>query len=292
MISTHVPLGEAIASERAGFANLIVEEQWVRHTEFTGRYGKGGRDRCVQDVTYNLSYLSSAISADSPALFASYVDWVKALFEGLRIPTGELAESLAITGELLKQRFPEDGSVIQRFIDLGLHQLAGSSKAIPSSFDEAQPLSSLGHRYLAPVRNGERAAGSHLILDAVAEGTSVKDIYLDVFEPSQRELGRLWQMNQMSIAQEHYCTAVTQLIMSQLYSHIFNTPKNGRRLVATCVGTELREIGLGMVADFFEMDGWDTYFLGSSTPAGSVVQTVAERNADVLAISATMTWRR
>ena len=97
-------------------------------------------------------------------------------------------------------------------------------------------------------------------------------------------------MNQMSVAEEHFCTAATQLIMSQLYPNIFNTKKNGRRLVATGVGGELHEIGLRMVADFFEMEGWDTYYLGSNTPAPSIVRTLTERKTDILAISATMTF--
>ena len=97
-------------------------------------------------------------------------------------------------------------------------------------------------------------------------------------------------MNQMSVAEEHYCTAATQLIMSQLYSRIFNTAKKGRCLVAACVGGELHEIGLRMVADFFEMEGWDTYYLGANMPASGIVQTLTERKADVLAISATMTF--
>jgi methanogenic corrinoid protein MtbC1 len=44
-----------------------------------------------------------------------------------------------------------------------------------------------------------------------------------------------------------------------------------------------------MVADFFEMAGWDTYYLGANTPAASVVSAVSNYRADVLAISATLT---
>jgi hypothetical protein len=44
-----------------------------------------------------------------------------------------------------------------------------------------------------------------------------------------------------------------------------------------------------MVADFFEMDGWDTFYVGANAPARSVAETVAERGADVLAVSATIT---
>jgi methanogenic corrinoid protein MtbC1 len=127
-------------------------------------------------------------------------------------------------------------------------------------------------------------------MDAVGAGARVKDIYLHVFQRTQREIGRLWQMNRLTVAQEHYCTAATQLIMSQLYSHIFATERIGHRAVVTCVGGELHELGARMVADFFEMDGWDAYYLGANTPADSIVHTVEEREAEVLAISTTMTF--
>lgn len=43
-----------------------------------------------------------------------------------------------------------------------------------------------------------------------------------------------------------------------------------------------------MVTDFFEMDGWNTFHLGSNMPPGAVVDTVVSRRAHVLAISATI----
>ena len=61
-------------------------------------------------------------------------------------------------------------------------------------------------------------------------------------------------------------------------------------MVATSVAGELHELGVRMVADFFEMEGWDTYYLGANTPPASVVQVVTERKAEVLGISATMTF--
>jgi len=58
-------------------------------------------------------------------------------------------------------------------------------------------------------------------------------------------------MNEVSVAQEHYCTAATQLIMSQLYPHIFAGEKTERTLIATCVAGDLHEIGIRMVSDLF-----------------------------------------
>jgi methanogenic corrinoid protein MtbC1 len=38
------------------------------------------------------------------------------------------------------------------------------------------------------------------------------------------------------------------------------------------------------------MEGWDTYYVGATTPTTSILRTLADRKADVLAISATMTF--
>jgi nitrogen-specific signal transduction histidine kinase len=45
-----------------------------------------------------------------------------------------------------------------------------------------------------------------------------------------------------------------------------------------------------LVADFFEMAGWDNHFLGANMQIESIIKTVAERQANVLALSITMTF--
>lgn len=163
-------------------------------------------------------------------------------------------------------------------------------KPIPSNSLHNLDLEQLSKTYLELLLSTKRYEASTLILNAIKHGVNIKDIYLNVFQKSQHEIGYLWQTNQISVAQEHFCTAATQMIMSQLYPHIFNSEKKGLRMVATCVGGELHEIGLRMVTDFFEMAGWDTYYLGASTPTKSIIETIESYNANVLAISAAMTF--
>jgi methanogenic corrinoid protein MtbC1 len=152
------------------------------------------------------------------------------------------------------------------------------------------PYSELARLFMEALLRGDRSAASRLVMEAVENGTSVRDIYLHVLQVSQQEIGRLWQINRISVAEEHYCTACTQFIMTQLYPYIFRTEKNGRRMIATCVGGELHEIGVRMVADFFEMDGWDTYYLGANTPARDILDTITKREPDILGISTTISF--
>ncbi|WP_425342659.1 B12-binding domain-containing protein [Methanolobus bombayensis] len=47
-------------------------------------------------------------------------------------------------------------------------------------------------------------------------------------------MGRLWQINYISVAQEHFCTAVTQKIMAKLYPYIISDTISDRNVVAAC----------------------------------------------------------
>lgn len=154
------------------------------------------------------------------------------------------------------------------------------------------PFSRLAESYLDYVRNTRRNEAVRLILDSSEQGVEVKDLYLHVFQPVQYEMGRLWQTNQVSIAQERYCTAVTQLVMSYLYPKMMTLEKKGLTMVSCCVSGEFHELGIRMVTDFLEMNRWDTYYLGANTPDEEVVRTVKEQKAHLLAISATMLSNR
>lgn len=281
---------QTIEGHRAALAEEAVSRHYELQPELAARYGPGGRAKCLQDLDYHLLYLAEAIGTSSPSLFTDYVEWAKVLLAGYKIPENDLAVNLRCLQEALQKRVSAGaGAIVKEYIEAGMAKL--SQPVVPASFiKEESPLHALAEQYLQAVLQGDRRAASQMVLDAVQQGTSVKDIYLQVFQPAQQEIGRLWQTNRISVAQEHYCTAATQLVMSQLYPYIFAGDKIGRRLIASCVGGELHEIGIRMVADFFEMEGWDTYYLGANTPTASILQTIEERRADVLAFSATMTF--
>jgi methanogenic corrinoid protein MtbC1 len=202
-----------------------------------------------------------------------------------------LARHLEFTRAVVVEALTDEaGALAVEYLEAGLARLPSVPADLPTCLLAEAPRAELAREYLSALLQGERHRASRMILAAVAASVPVKEIYLNVFQPAQYEVGRLWQVNEISVAQEHYCTAATQLIMSQLYPHIFASEKGSGTLVATCVAGDLHEIGVRMVTDFFEMDGWNTYYLGASTPAQAVVDTVVQRHAQVLGISATISF--
>jgi methanogenic corrinoid protein MtbC1 len=279
-----------LRSQRHQLAEEIVALQYNLQAKRWQPFGEEGRQKSVRDAGYHLVYLAEALAAEDVTLFNAYLAWAKVLFAGLGFSDEVIFTTLACTREVLDECLPEDEKDIAlAYIDAGVEALKQAPSQEDSHIEPDSPLHDLAEDYLSALLRGDRHRASEIVMSAVEAGTPIKQIYLNVFQPVQREIGRLWQTNQISVAQEHFCTAATQLIMSQLYPRIFSGERVGHSLVATCVGGELHEIGVRMVADFFEMEGWDTYYLGANTPTESVISTVEQREPDILAISTTIT---
>lgn len=281
-------LAQSILKNQQKLAEKIIDLQYARQPGVWKPYGHPGREKSVRDAGYHLLYLAEALETEDQILFIEYLAWVKSKFASLDFPEDVLSTSLECTREVLVANLPiEFHTPVLEMIEIGRLSLSEVREASTSFLEEDNLLA---RQFLEFLLQGNRQAASKFILDAVNQGTSVKDVYLNIFQNTQREVGLLWQTNQISVAQEHFCSAATQMVMSQLYPFIFNGERKNRRLVMACVGGELHEIGARMVADFLEMEGWDTYFLGANTPPESILQTVIEREANVLGLSTTMTF--
>ena len=82
-------------------------------------------------------------------------------------------------------------------------------------------LDTLSARYLDAQLAADRAEAVRVILeDGLAAGASVSDLLIRVILPAQREIGRLWQENRITIADEHVATAISQLVVAQLYGRV------------------------------------------------------------------------
>ncbi len=151
-------------------------------------------------------------------------------------------------------------------------------------------LPKLASDYLEFLLTGERQKAYQKIRDALKDGLSIRDLYIDIFQQVQYEVGRLWLINKISVAEEHFCTAATQSLMLELYPEIISSNGSGAKLIAACVGPELHEMGVRMVTDFFEMDGWDTWYLGSGVSDDQLIYAIKEKRPNLVALSATMSY--
>jgi methanogenic corrinoid protein MtbC1 len=289
-MEANIILSKKLIELKPSLPALILEDHFKLRPDMAGSYSLHQKDHFQKDVAWIISFLAESVWADKPVLFEEFISWLKTFLTSVRVPMKDVAESL----ELLKNRInenctAEESNLINAIINKAIIILLSDSYKLSAPAMDNH-LTPLAQNYIDNLLTGNRNGALSLILNEVKTGIPVREIYSQVFQPVQYEIGRLWQTNRISVAQEHYCTAATQLVMSQLYPYIFTGKKKYRKLVTTCVHGELHEIGARMVTDFFEMDGWDTYYLGANMPVEGVISYISDLKPQMLAISATMTF--
>ena len=65
-------------------------------------------------------------------------------------------------------------------------------------------------------------------------------------------------------------------------------PRNGRTIVAATVAGNQHDLGIQMVADLFEANGWRAIQLGANVPSEDLAQTVEFYDADLVALAFSM----
>lgn len=285
-----ISLKEKIQGLKSTLPGIILEAHFRLRPDLKELYSEKQVVHYKNDIAWILSFLSEAVWAGQSVLFEEFISWLKTLLASVNVPLKDVQESILILREELNRNFtPDENELINSVLDKGIGILNISVDNVSMPANENQ-LSALAGLYLEKLLTADRIAAMDLIMSKVKNGIPVKEIYLEVFQPVQYEIGRLWQTNRISVAQEHYCTGVTQLVMSQLYPYLFSGQRKNKKMVASCVSGELHEIGARMVTDFFEMDGWDTYYLGANMTVDGVVRYIADLRPQLLAISATMTF--
>jgi methylmalonyl-CoA mutase cobalamin-binding domain/chain len=143
--------------------------------------------------------------------------------------------------------------------------------------------------YVDALVAGDLALAERLIVDS---GTDVHTLYLEVLQPALYEIGRRWEDAEISVAQEHLATATTQSLMARLAVGLEGgAPRRDRRVLVACAEGELHSIGVRMVADFLEADGWDVLFVGALSPPTAVAELAFAQRVDVVALSAALAQR-
>ena len=284
MASLHQQTAKLIEGQATTIASRVIKIQLSQQPDLQLRCRQ-----FQQELVRMFLVLAQAIAAEQPLFLEDYVAWAKVWLHGIDLPISDFAEALEIGRQILSHQLTEEQTtIVNNYFHAGTSNLAIAAMELPGYITADNPYCQLAQNYLQTLLNGRRKDAYVAILQAFESGTAIADIYLYVFQPCLYEIGRLWQMNKISVAQNHFFSAATQLIMSQFYPHFLSSNNPELRLIAACISGNLHEIGIRMVADIMEMQGWDTHYIGASPTNDSIIEMVIANKAQMLAVSATL----
>jgi methanogenic corrinoid protein MtbC1 len=150
-------------------------------------------------------------------------------------------------------------------------------------------LSGLRDQFIAAQLAGDRRKALDLIAQVPGSSAATPSaIRAQVIRAAQAEIGRLWQANAISVAQEHMATAISHLALAALFNRDRPNPPNGRTVIVACVEGELHEFPARLVADELDVAGFAVRFLGASVPTEHLLTFIAREEPDLIVLSATL----
>jgi MerR family transcriptional regulator, light-induced transcriptional regulator len=139
--------------------------------------------------------------------------------------------------------------------------------------------------YLMSLLGGDKEKCRQMIDLFLTEKVDIITLYIELFQRSMYEIGDLWGQNKISVANEHLASIITEELLNLVYPKLFPGQQKEKKAVVCCVPNENHQIGAKMIADIFEMQGWDTYFLGSNLPVHALLDFVRRNQPELVALS-------
>lgn len=120
----------------------------------------------------------------------------------------------------------------------------------------------------------------------------VVTLYSDVLTPALNKIECHLQEEKYCIWQEHIKSAIVRTIIECCYPYVLRERDlkgklKDKKVIVLCPDGEGHEIGAKMVADFFTIEGYQTTFIGASTPKSEFIDVINIVKPDIIAISVT-----
>lgn len=118
-----------------------------------------------------------------------------------------------------------------------------------------------------------------LFLDVTVE-TALREVVL----PCLRDIGIGWERGEITVAQEHLAS---QIIRGRLLALARGWGRgDGPRALLACPPGEQHDLALLAFGVVLSRRGWAVYYLGTDTPIGSVIDSIATARPDVVVLAA------
>ncbi|MGD2108955.1 MAG: cobalamin-dependent protein [Phycisphaerae bacterium] len=277
---------KVIDSVAKAVANWTADEHERENPDLPNRYGSAWRPEWTDHTLSQIHMLAQAVAVRSTDLFVHHVCWTYDSFEARGIQGADLIQNTNCMRNVLARELPPPvAQAVLPFVDTSIAEMQSADRK-----RDADPPLDARYRertleYLKAILEGDRTAAESLILATLDEGTTIAEVYEGIVAPAQARLGRMWHRGEISVADEHFGSATTQSVMSLLRPRFAKAKPNRRILVATSTPGDLHEIGLRMVSDLFEIDGWSVIYLGANTPTAALVELLDRRQPNLLALS-------
>lgn len=136
--------------------------------------------------------------------------------------------------------------------------------------------------------NADRSGAAGIIGQALAEGIEPQQVIADILDPAIVQLGRLWEEETMSLAQNFVASKIAEDTLLRCIPDRTDKSHTKGAVVIGNIEDDFHSLGRKTVSLFLSAAGWDVHDLGNDVPAEELLEKALEVGACVVGASAMM----
>lgn len=153
----------------------------------------------------------------------------------------------------------------------------------------------LYEKFSTLLNNEDKEACVSLIISQFNNASSPEDIvsiYTKVLAKALNNIGCNLEDKNICIWKEHIRSSIVRTILENAYPFIIKLKNNfnsynGKTVAVICPDGEYHEIGARMISDFFTLAGFNSIYVGASTPKEEFINALDYNKIDIFALSIT-----
>ncbi len=235
--------------------------------------------------------MATALKINSYELLEKTVLWMYRTYLARGFRSDYFSTELLAWQQAIKQSFdnPDHANellaIYQWLLDHHQEMIEQSLAGADLPFAAQREANKLQQVFISLLLQGDTQGALKLADDFIKTAQDLKHFYLEVVWPSMVEVGKLWEADKVSVAEEHLATAIVGRVMAALYPRFAHYTVTRGKAIVSAGPNEFHEIGARMCADFLELDGWDVTYLGANTPADEILAILERTQPFLVALS-------
>ena len=188
--------------------------------------------------------------------------------------TSRLAGSLPSTPRISQQQASQEAHLFET--------LVGSGARDPSRAERWRTALSLA------LYAGELDHARDIVREA-SEDMPVVSMLDDVLAPAMHNIGMLWELNDITVADEHLATFVAHRLLGEVAAALMvAAPGTRPRVLLATPPAERHTFGLMMANDVLHGAGYETVMLGPGVPNRDLSAALLRHQPEIVALSSTI----
>ena len=143
----------------------------------------------------------------------------------------------------------------------------------------------LSDAYYKYILSGNKSKAESLLKLIYGHKFPLGTIFDMIVAPSLKRIGKDWYENKIGVETEHLASNITLHSIIKLQGVITKKEPKGFVSVCGCLTGEYHNIGITCVNNLLESEGWESYLIGSNTPATSFIKMIEQYKPHLVCIS-------